>query len=33
MFPLGLIIRKQDYYGNSNEICPGDRFDIKWFVT
>lgn len=28
--PIGMITRKQDYYGESNEICPGDRFTIQW---
>lgn len=31
--PIGLIIRKQDYYGESNEICHGDRFDVKWYTS
>lgn len=31
--PLGQIVRKQDEYGNSNEVKSGDRFVIKWFNT
>lgn len=31
MKPLGMIIRKQDEYADSNEVKPGDQFVLKWF--
>ena len=29
--PIGLITGKQDEYGDSEEVKPGDRFTITWF--